>query len=426
MIQLNFLGAAGEVGASGIYIDNGVEKILMDYGVEVEETPPRPPLPPPGKIDGLLLTHAHLDHCGAIPILKKKQEFPIFALPCTKELAHMLLKDSLKINIETVGSMEAAKLQFTKHDINKTMKNFVDVGYKKIFNIHKAKVQIFDAGHIPGSYMCHVDLGEKKILYTGNHNTVDTRLLKKADTNLPKTDILITESTYSDRDHPDRKMQEKELLRIVEETISNGGVSLISSFAIGRSQEILLILHDRGFDYPVYMDGMAKKATTIINKHRKLLKDPNEIDEALKNVKYVTDNQMRSKIIKQPCAIITTSGMLNGGPVVNYISKLHDDENSSLLLTGFQAPNTGGKVLLDTGRFILEENKIDVQMKMFYKRLDFSAHLGRKELFAFIEKINPEKVFCVHGEKTEEFANELKQKGFDAVAPLANNRTFTV
>ena len=399
---------------------------ILDYGVEVEETPPRPPLPPPGKIDALLLTHAHLDHCGAIPILKKKQEFPIFALPCTKELAHMLLKDSLKINIETVGSMEAVKLQFTKHDIDRTMKNFTDVSYKKEFKIHKTKVKVFDAGHIPGSYMCHVDTGEKKILYTGNYNTNGTRLLKKADEDLPATDILITESTYSDRDHPDRKVQEKELLRIVEETISHGGVSVISSFAIGRAQEILLILHDRGFDYPVYMDGMAKKATTIINKHRKLLSDPNEIDEALKKVKYVTDDRMRNKIIKQPCAIITTSGMLNGGPVVNYISKLHNDQRSSLLLTGFQAPKTGGKTLLDTGRFVLEEDNINVDMKMFYKRLDFSAHLGRKELFAFIEKVNPEKVFCVHGEKTEEFANELKEKGFDAIAPIKENRIFKI
>ena len=90
------------------------------------------------------------------------------------------------------------------------MKNFVDVGYNKPFRLHKANVKLFDAGHIPGSYMCHVDLGEKKILYSGNHNTIDTKLLKGAVTDLPKTDILITESTYSDRDHPDRKLEEKE------------------------------------------------------------------------------------------------------------------------------------------------------------------------------------------------------------------------
>ncbi len=426
MIQLNFLGAAGEVGASGIFIDSGVEKILMDYGVEVQETPPRPPLTPPGKVDSLLLTHAHLDHCGAIPMLMKKGDFPIYALPCTKELTHMLLKDSLKINIETIGSMESAKLPFTKHDINRTMKNFVDVGYNKPFRLHKANVKLFDAGHIPGSYMCHVDLGEKKILYSGNHNTIDTRLLKGADTNLPKADVLITECTYSDRDHPDRSLQEKEFLRIVEETISNGGITIISSFAIGRAQEILLVLNERGIDFPVYLDGMAKKATTIINKNKKLLRDPDHLDDALKKVNYVTDDRMRSKILKEPCVIVTTSGMLSGGPVIRYISKLHSDENSTLLLTGYQAPDTPGKTLLETGRFVSAEDKIDVEMRMTYKRLDFSAHLGRKELFKFVDKVGAEKVFCVHGDKTEIFAEELRAKGFDAAAPTKEKRIFEI
>jgi putative mRNA 3-end processing factor len=116
--------------------------------------------------------------------------------------------------------------------------------------------------------------------------------------------------------------------------------------------------------------------------------------------------------------------MLNGGPVVWYLKKLYSDRRSSLVLTGWQLEDTPGKILLETGRFITKE--VDLEVKMLVKRLDFSAHAGRSELFEFVEKLNPEKVFCVHGDHTEEFASELKEKGFDAVAPLANNRIFQI
>jgi putative mRNA 3-end processing factor len=273
--------------------------------------------------------------------------------------------------------------------------------------------------------MSHVEIGGKKFLYTGNYNSIDTRLLRRFDDRLPKTDVLITESTYSDRDHPDRRSQEKELIDIVTQTISNGGTALIPSFAVGRAQELLLILEQEGIDYPVFMDGMAKKATTIINRHKKLLRDPHELDETLKKVKYVTSQKHRSKVVKDPCAIITTSGMLSGGPTSSYIRMLHDDENSSIVLTGWQAHQTPGKLLLETGRYVNAEDEMDVEVRMRVRRLDFSAHIGRGDLFRFVEKMSPEKVFCVHGDHTEEFAQELQQKGFDAVAPIANNRTFS-
>lgn len=422
MIELTFLGASGEVGASGILVDNGVEKIVMDYGADTETTPPRPPLPVEGKIDSVLLTHAHLDHCGSLPLLIQKNRVPIYALECTRDLAELLLNDSLKINMETIGSIEDAKLPFTKRDVKNTIRSFVAVNYRKSFRLHAAKVTYYDAGHIPGSAMSLVDVDGKHILYTGNYNTIDTRLLKRADEDLPEIHALITESTYSDRDHPDREDQEREFADTVRATIFNGGVALISSFAIGRSQEILLILDKYGIDFPVYMDGMAKKATTIINKHKNLLRDPTSLDKALENVEYISSDRMRQKIIKQPCAIITTSGMLDGGPIVPYIRRLHDDERASLILTGFQAKGSAGKTLLETGHFIFEN--LDLEMKMRVRRFDFSAHLGRKQLFDFIGKTSPERVFCVHGDHTEEFAMELRQNGFDAVAPIANNRVF--
>jgi putative mRNA 3-end processing factor len=114
--------------------------------------------------------------------------------------------------------------------------------------------------------------------------------------------------------------------------------------------------------------------------------------------------------------------MLNGGPVVWYIKQLHAREDCSLLLTGFQVEDTPGRTLMETGHFM--QKGIDLDVKMMVKRLDFSAHIGRSDLYRFIKNLNPQKIFCMHGDNTEDFANELRNKGFDAIAPVANNRIF--
>jgi putative mRNA 3-end processing factor len=273
--------------------------------------------------------------------------------------------------------------------------------------------------------MVLVEYRNKKILYTGDFNTADTRLMKRCDQKIPQADVLITEGTYAQREHADREEQEKQLVEIIRETIANDGVALVSGFAIGRLQEILLVLERHGIDFPVYLDGMAKKAATIINQHKHLLREPDKLDAALQKVTYVKSDKMRKGIIKKPCAVLTTSGMLTGGAIVFYLKRLYEDKNSSLLLTGYQLPDTPGKNLLETGRYVAKN--INLELKMFVKRLDFSAHVGRSGLFDFAKKQNPEKIFCIHGDNTDEFANELREeKGYDAVAPVANNRFFDV
>jgi putative mRNA 3-end processing factor len=415
MAKLAFLGAMSCVGASGVLVDTG-EKLLLDYGVKPSELPPKFPLPT-DSIDALLLTHAHLDHSGAIPLMVKNSA-PVYAFEVTRDLAQLLLLDSIKISHE-----EGIDLPFSRQDVERTVKNFVPVEYSKSFKIGSTSVSYFDAGHIPGSAIVHIKSGRTSLMYTGDFNTINTRLLKACDAELPETRFLIIESTYSDREHPDRKQEEKEFVKTVEETISKDGTVVVSAFAVGRAQEVLLILDKYGIDYPLYLDGMAKNATTIINKYRKFLHEPNSLDKALAKVKYVKP-RMRKNIIKQPCVIVTTSGMLSGGPVVQYIKALHADEYSSLLLTGWQLEGTPGKTLLETGKFI--GDGLDLEVRMLVKRFDFSAHVGRSGLFDFIKKVAPEKIFCIHGDHTEEFAAELREKGFDAVAPLANNRTFIV
>ncbi len=412
----------GCVGASGVLVDTGMEKILLDYGTKIQEAPPKFPLPVEEKLNATVLSHCHLDHSGGLAILHAKgNHSPIFAADVTKQLTEILLLDSIKISRE-----EGVELPFTKHDVTRTIESFIPVKYRQPLQLKKTEISLFDAGHIPGSAMPFLESDGKTVLYTGDFKTTDTRMLKKADTNLPEVDALITETTYADRDHPDRKSQEKQLIEIINDTLAVDGTCLIAGFAIGRLDEILLVLDAHGIDYPVYVDGMAKKAITVINQHKNLLRSTNSLDKALEKVEYVSKESMRRKIVKQPCVVLTTSGMLSGGPIIYYLRRLYDKIDCSLVLTGFQVMGSPGKALLETGKYINEKEKLNLDMRMFVRKLDFSSHLGRTELFKFIESVDPEKVFCVHGDHTEEFANELKGKGFDAAAPLANNRIFNI
>ena len=423
MIKIEFLGAMACVGASGILIENERSRIVLDYGTKIREIPPKFPLKVDGKPDVIFLSHAHLDHSGGLPIFESKGEtVPIYSIDVSKPLTQLLLLDSIKISRE-----EGVELPFTKPDVDRTIGNFKNIEYREPIDINGVEVKLFDAGHIPGSSQIFLDYGERTILYSGDIKLSDTRLIKGADMKLPKNvDVLIMESTYADREHPNRKEEEKEMVRMIEKTLSKRGKVIIAAFAVGRAQEVLLILHKYGIDYPLYLDGMAKKATTIINSYKKRLKKKKALDKALREVEYVKGERMRKRVIRDPCVIVTTSGMLKGGPVVWYLKKLRRDKNSSLILTGWQLEGTPGRILLETGKYVNEEEGLEFDVHMNVKRFDFSAHAGRSELFKYLERISPEKVFVIHGDHTEEFAAELREKGYNAIAPIANNRVFTL
>ncbi len=423
MAKISFLGAAGDVGASGILVEDGTNRIVMDYGIKVSDDPPSFPIEIKGDVTDAFLSHCHLDHSGAVPLLVKKNGLrKIHSTKVTKGLTELLLYDSIKIN-----KQEGVKLKFDEADVDKTMKKFVIVEYNKPVKLmNDVSVTLFDAGHIPGSAIIGMKIAGKQLLYTGDLNTEDTNLIKGCEKKLPETDILITESTYFDRNHPSRESQEKELINTIRETLANNGNAIVSGFAVGRIDELLLILDKYGIDYPVYIDGMAKKGITIINKNNKILKNPKSMDKALKKAQYIRKSHQRERILKKPSVILTTSGMLKGGPVMLYLKKLYSKRNCSIILSGFQVEGTPGNILLNTGSYVNEKYDLNFEVKMRIKKLDFSSHVGRDDLFKFIEHVNPKKVFCVHGDKTEKFAQELKDKGFDAIAPSDDNRVFEI
>jgi len=405
-MKIKCLGGFREVGRTAVLVE-GKENVLLDYGMEVETGK----LPNPvNKVDIAILGHAHLDHSGYYPVIYRKFKPPIYSTIATFELAHLLLKDSIK-----VAKYRGLVRRFEKNDIEKMKNHEVIVTYGQKIEGDNFSLDIFDAGHIPGSMAPLLEMGNKRILYACDFNTNPSRLLNGASIDAKDVDVLIIESTYSERNHSPRKETEKKFFEAVESTIANEGVAVIPCFAVGRAAEILMILKSFNPKFPVYLDGMAKTASQLAMKYPEFIRDPKALKKALNISRLIWDEKDRKKVVKKPCAIISSSGMLEGGPSVSYIKYLYNNPESSVIFTGFLIPNTAGRMLVETGRFVTEG--FDLKIKMGIHRFDFSAHAGRDDLFKFVDEINPQKVICLHGDNCECFAKELGEKGFDAIAP---------
>ncbi len=412
-IRIKFLGAAHEVGRSAFLVDSG-DKILLDYGVKLTPKGPEYPLRPDTNIDAAIISHAHLDHSGDLPHLFTKGKFLSYMTKPTLELAKILWHDTLHI-----AGMEGIDANFSKQEIVRTERFTFAVNYRKPMDItDSVSMQFFDAGHILGSAITKLDIGGKTLVYTGDFKEEETRLHTGADlTKIKKCDYLIMESTYGDREHPPRKELEKKFVNDVQDVIDRGGHALVTAFAVGRSQEIADVLFEYGVDADIYLDGMSQKAARVYLGNPSFLKKPKFLKQALTRINWVRNVKMRKNALKKPSVIITTSGMLQGGPVHFYLPELYHDKNSKLFLTGFQVDKTPGRILLDTGKINL--NGIVVDLKMEYEKYDFSAHAGKKELMSVAKKLSPEKIMLVHGDDKvmKKLRLDLKQEGFEVEAP---------
>lgn len=415
MMEIKFLGGAREVGRSAILVDTGVEKFLMDYGLEVQHM--GVPQKPKANLDAVFISHCHLDHSGMVPSLfLDGYRGPVYATGTTLEFASLLLADSLKVQAkrgdrrlyEPVNLTQFAELQRA-------------VQFGKPQKFPSSTVTMNSAGHVPGAATTLIDTGKKRVLYTGDIKFLPTALVKGAKDDYKDIDVLICESTYSHRDHPERCTQTDKMREAVQETLYNNGTALMPCFAVGRSQEVLLTLHDLGF--PIYMDGMCLEATRIAISHPEHTENASKLADAFNHVRKIHNDKMRADAISKPSIIITTAGMMTGGPVDYYMRRLWKDEKSSIMLTGYQVEGTPGRILMDTGRYISSGLNVDVKMR--FEFIDLSAHTDRAHMVDFIKKVNPAKVVMVHGDRTEEFAKEFREAGFDAHAP-ANGETITV
>ena len=399
---LTLLGGANEVGKSGYLLSAESEALLFDYGLQMTEPLTFPEVPE--KVDSVVLSHAHLDHSGGLPYLRKRKYFAVYGLDVTFDVARLLLHDSVKVN-------ELKKLHqyYSDGDVDRLEDCEISLKYGKERKLgEEFKVTLSDAGHIPGSSGVLAEVDDKKIFYSGDTKSEDTFLLSRAD--YPKADVLISESTYGDRLHPDRDETVSEFLSSVEDTCDRGGVSIIPSFAVGRSQEILMMLDS--LPYPVYLDGMSKSVIKIFLNYPEYLRDPDLLQKAANNAKWVYNSRTRREAVKEPCVIVTTAGMLTGGPVLDYLSRAGKNPKNSVLLVGYQVEGTNGRRLLEEGYVIDEQIDKRIPVKAQVHFFDFSAHSDQNDLIEMADEVSPEKIVLVHGqeESRQALAEKLSEK----------------
>jgi putative mRNA 3-end processing factor len=226
---------------------------------------------------------------------------------------------------------------------------------------------------------------------------VDTELLNGAQTSFPKIDVMICEATYGDREHPSRQKEVKRFLDTVQDTVSFGGSVIIPAFAVGRAQEVLLMLAKRDFGVPVYLDGMAKKVTQLYLRHGRYLKSAEAMQDAFSRAAPVSGWRDRKDIVKQRAIVVTTSGMMDGGPVIDYMRHHYFDTKNAVLLTGYQAEGCNGRHMLETGRLRLDDEEVKVRCGVH--KFDFSAHSGCEQLKRMIKNIKPKVLILQHGEE---------------------------
>lgn len=396
MVRFTFHGGAGEVGRSCVEVAGASRTVLFDCGIKLDkngsEYPEGLKEMDPEDIAAIFISHAHLDHIGALPWLDHLgADCPIFATKTTKDLMKTMLKDAFK-----VGTLMHDELGYTPEDITRVLRSISRAKTEGKGDFKGLPYRFFDAGHIPGSASIHIELDGKKILYTGDIKTTDTLLLKGADTRFPETDIMVCECTYGGRDHPPRAGVDKEFLSKVHSVVDKGGSVLIPVFALGRSQEILLLLVQEKFPATIYFDGMSNETSDIVISNPSSVKDVRALERALGKVVRVRKQSQRAEALRGPSIIITTSGMLTGGPVLSYLEQVADRPDLTILLTGYQVEDTNGYSLLH--RKEVEINGSVKRVAGEVLQFDFSAHAGMSELKSLIRGVSPKKVVFVHGD----------------------------
>jgi putative mRNA 3-end processing factor len=325
----------------------------------------------------------------------------VFATRPTQFVTELLARDSLKI-----AGLEGYPEPFTHEDIETLQDAWVDVRLGRSFELDGLEVTPTSAGHIPGSTMFLVE-GEDRTLFTGDLNTIPTRLMAPAKP--VSCDTLIVESTYAGREHRPRREIESEFLDAIDAVVERGGVAVVPAFAVGRTQEVLLVLQRGG--YEVWLDGMGRSVCEIYLDHPESVKDFPALEAAYEAANVVRNPKSREMALKGD-VIVTTSGMVEGGPVFYYLSKMERDRKSALFLTGYQVPGTGGRQILDEKRYEGDSGMHEVACEV--RQFDFSAHLGHSQLLKFIRDCDPQRVALVHGDKRELIAREI-DKEFDVI-----------
>lgn len=432
-IRITGLGGWSEVGRSATLLETPKSKVLIDCGIKAGAAGSEvyPILNAKefdyNELDAIAISHAHLDHCGAVPMLYEYGfDGPLYLTTPTLDLATLLWFDYVDVMQKSTTTP-----LFTVRGIKEAVKHAIPLEYGEVSDIAPdVRLTFQSSGHILGSASIHLHVGEgmHNILYALDQKFGRSTLLDPAFTDFQRVETLIIESTYGGAQDimPHRAEAERQLMEVVNKTVERGGIILIPSFSVERAQEVMAILVQNGFQYPVYLDGMIWDANGIFTAYpeymgRGIQKEIFRGDDPFLSTifKRIASQQEREKCWKdKPCVIVSTSGMLTGGPVLQHLHQLAEDPRNTLIFVGYQAEGSMGRriqkgwkeipVATENGRTATMELKMEV-----YTAEGLSAHSDRNQLLGFIGHLTskPDRVVCVHGEpqKTQELARAVNR-----------------
>ncbi|UCE09447.1 MAG: beta-CASP ribonuclease aCPSF1 [Candidatus Thorarchaeota archaeon] len=427
-IRLAALGGFREVGRQCMFLQTSESNVLIDCGVNVG-TPtrafPRFDMPEFSieELDAVVVTHAHLDHCGMVPFLfKYGYKGPVYMTAPTLNLATLLQLDYLD-----VAEREGKLRPFRDKDVKESILHTIALNYGEVTDIAPdVRLTLHNAGHILGSSIVHLHVGDGmyNLAYTGDFKFGRTRLLEPATFTFPRLETLILESTYG---HPTDKMPprqevERKLATVIRRTLERGGKVLIPVLAVGRAQEMMVVIEDlvskrRIPKVPVYIEGMIAQATAIHTTHPEALSKKiremifhQGVNPFLSDIFVQVDHpEKREEIVEGgPCIIMATSGMMAGGPSVEYFRLLAAEEKNTLVFCSYQGENTLGRRIQKGWKEIQMRNRegkttvIPVNLEVTTVE-GFSGHSDRKQILNFVKRVNPspERVLVCHGEASK-------------------------
>jgi hypothetical protein len=427
-VRITVLGGAQEVGRSAILVQTRESQVLLDCGINPgsrRSLDAFPRLDAPqfdiDLLDAVIISHSHLDHCGFLPFLfKYGYDGPVYCSAPTASLMTLLQLDYLD-----VLSKQGVMPPYDQKDVRETVLHTIPLRYGVVTDIAPdVRLTLHNAGHILGSSVTHLHIGEglHNVVYTGDYKYAKTMLLEPAATEFPRVETIITESTYgSPRDTmPSRIEAEERLSSVINETLDQGGKVLIPVPAVGRAQEIMLIIDGymrQGLlkEAPVFIEGMISEATAIHTaypeylsrevRNRILHEGINPFQSEFFTI--VEHPSAREEIVEgEPCIVMATSGMLEGGPAVDYFKYLASDKNNTIVFVSYQIEGTMGrraqKGLTETP-MINSNGKIEiVKVNLRVESIEgFSGHSDRRQIISYIRRVTPklERLIVCHGEK---------------------------
>jgi Cft2 family RNA processing exonuclease len=426
-MKIHFLGGADEVGASCLLIELGGQNILIDAGIRVSpkardglsgELLPDLSILEHKRPHAVIITHAHADHIGAIPqVMSAIPDIPIYTTPATISLMGVMFRDALKImdaRMEAEGELPTYDLL----QVQQVEKAFRPTDFKQEFSINGAvNVTFYRAGHIPGAVSVFLQADQGSILVSGDLSFSAMRATPIAEIPPVRPDVLILETTYGGKLHANRLAEEQRLIDSIAEIIEQGGRVLIPAFALGRAQEVALILdsaiaNKKLAPIPVYMDGMTRNITKVFERFpdylakglQKHLEDNLTLFRS-SSMHYVNSRQQRDELMirPNPCVIIASSGMMTGGASPLYAQHIVKEPASAIYITGYQDEESPGRALQklaahESKTINLLHKRYEVQCKI--DTYSLSAHADENELTQYAAQLEPKMVYLVHGEKS--------------------------